>query len=229
MATPSNFNAVMKHLEAAYGTPRRQFGDSVLEQLIATILSQNTSDVNSEKAFDELKRRFPKWEQVMNAEADDIADAIHSGGLARQKAPRIKAVLETVAREHGCLEMDFLNALSDIQATQWLERLPGVGPKTAACVLLFAMGRDAFPVDTHVERICKRLGFVSEKTSIRTLQDWLENQTPIGQHLSWHLLLIEHGRKTCKAQQPKCEICPVRDECNYFRRKKSLQPKRIPI
>jgi len=194
----------------------RETGGPALDQLVGTILSQNTSDVNSGRAFDSLKERFPTWDAVVAASAEDVAATIRCGGLANQKAPRIHNLLEHLMQEKGELSLEFLRELSIPDARAWLLNLPGVGPKTAACVLLFSLQRDVFPVDTHVERICKRVGLVPETASPEGVEALLDEQTPRGMCLEGHLLLIEHGRRICKARSPLCEQCPISDYCDFY-------------
>lgn len=202
-------------LREHYRALAREPGGRALDQLVGTILSQNTSDVNSARAYASLRARFATWETVRLAPIEDIAEAIRCGGLAEQKAPRIKDLLERLERESGQLSLEFLRDLPTADARTWLLRLPGVGAKTAACVLLFALGRDVFPVDTHVERVCKRLGLAPNNASPETIEALLEEQTPPGMCLEGHLLLIEHGRRACRARNPLCEVCPLRRGCDF--------------
>lgn len=207
---------LIEALRRHYGAPTGHSGGDPLAGLIATILSQNTSDVNSSRAFDSLRRRFPTWEEVLRAPVEEIADAIRPGGLADQKAPRIRRILESIAAERGSLTMDFLSAMDDDSAAEYLEELPGVGPKTSACVLLFELGRDVFPVDTHVERVAKRMGLVAGSTPPARIQAMLKDMTPTGMCMEGHLLLIRHGREICRAREPLCRVCPLREDCRYF-------------
>src|SRR5215467_716368 len=137
----------------------------VLDEVVATVLSQHTSDVNSERAFARLKERFPSWEQVTDAPTGEVADAIRCGGIADQKARRIQQILAAISQREGRIDLRRIHDLDDAAALTYLESLPGVGPKTAACVLTFAMGRAAFPVDTHVHRVATRLGWLPAKTA----------------------------------------------------------------
>lgn len=208
---------VDKRLVALYGDKRWRQRAKPLDELILTVLSQHTNDVNRDKAYMELRRRFPKWEQVLDAKVHQIAAAIRSAGLANQKAPRIKAILQKIAdANNGKLDLAFLGTMPIQKALAWLQRLPGVGPKTAACVLLFSFGKPVFPVDTHIYRITKRLGWIEERVSEAKANALLDSVVPDDIKYRLHLNLIEHGRKVCKAQRPRCEICPLTDLCAYF-------------
>jgi endonuclease-3 len=186
-----------------------------LSQLINTILSQNTSDVNRDRAFETLRSRFPTWEHVRAASVAQIEDAIRIGGLAAIKAPRIKAILERIHRERGDLSLDFLVDRPVAEARDWLTSLTGVGHKTASCVLLFAMGKPAFPVDTHVHRVTRRLGLVSLKSSPQRTHQLLETMVAPELYYAMHLNLITHGRRVCKSQRPRCYDCPLEDLCDF--------------
>ena len=188
-----------------------------LSELIFTVLSQNTSDVNRDQAWTRLKERFPTWESVLAADAADIADAIRPGGLANVKAPRIQEALRDIERERGELTLDFLAEMEVGEARRWLTSLNGVGPKTAAIVLLFSLGKPAFPVDTHVHRVSRRLGLIAPKTSREQAHGVLEALLPPAIYYTFHLNLIAHGREVCKAQQPRCAACVLQEHCDYYR------------
>jgi endonuclease-3 len=208
--TPASVVAV---LEAEYGAaPWRPHGDAMAE-LILTVLSQNTSDVNSGRAFTRLLATFPDWKAVMLADVKDVERAIEPGGLAPTKAPRIQAILRQIAGAGSSLDLGFLRKLSPDEARDWLRSLPGVGPKTAACVQLFALGQPALPVDTHVDRVAKRLGLVPQRFSAVQAQELLERQVPSDLMYPFHIQLIKHGRRTCTAQRPECPACPLRQVC----------------
>ena len=179
-----------------------------------TVLSQHTSDTNSGRAFAMLKARFPAWEQVLDAPVEEIAGAIRSGGLADQKAPRIKQILAEIEEREGRLELGRLNELDDQSVDSYLCSLPGVGPKTAACVLVFSMGRTAFPIDTHVHRIVRRLGWIDSKTSADQTHRRLGPQVPPEIRYELHMSLITHGRNVCRAQRPRCRECVLLDFCD---------------
>jgi endonuclease III len=212
-AAPPTPEVVLTRLRERYGTPTPRHTDGPLAELIQTILSQNTSDVNTERAFASLWSRFGTWDAVVHAPVQAIADAIRSGGLAQVKAPRIKAVLEAIQRDRGELSLDFLAGLSVNEARSYLTSLGGVGPKTAACVLMFALGMPALPVDTHVHRVSKRLGLIGPKVSAEAAHQVLEAAIPGDQMYEAHMLLIQHGRVTCKALRPRCDACPLLDVC----------------
>jgi endonuclease-3 len=204
---------VIDRLRCRYGVVARGLALDPLDELIATILSQHTSDVNTERAFASLKRRFPTWEQVVDAQVGDVADAIRSGGLADQKAPRIQRVLREVHDRVGAYDLAELRTWPDDTARDWLETLPGVGPKTAACVLLFSLGRDVLPVDTHVHRVALRLGLIAPGTTAEQAHRRLEPLITSGLRHEAHLLLIRHGRTTCLARRPRCHDCVLLDIC----------------
>ena len=189
----------------------------VIDELVATVLSQHTSDINSERAFAQLKDRFSSWEQVAAAPAGDVADAIRCGGIADQKARRIQQILAAVCEREGRLDLGRLHDLDDVAARTYLESLPGVGPKTAACVLTFAMGRAAFPVDTHVHRVAVRLGWVPASASAVQAHARLRDLVPPDARYDLHLALIAHGRAVCRARRPACEVCVLGLRCDFAR------------
>ena len=204
---------VLNRLRKRYGElvpPRRS---DPLEELILTVLSQHTSDVNAERAFEGLRAAFPSWEGVVRARTHAVADAIRSGGLADTKAPRLQAILREVEERRGTFDLWFLTGLSDAEAREELMSLPGVGPKTAAVVLSFSLGRDAMPVDTHVHRVTKRLGLVPPKVSAEKADRILHELVPEGLRTPLHVALIRLGREICKAPIPRCRVCPLNDIC----------------
>ena len=207
---------VYEHLLGAYGEPEIKEQRDPLDELILTILSQNTSDLNSGRAFQQLVERFPTWEQALAAGPDAIAAAITVGGLANVKAPRIHAILQKLAREQGELSLALLAPMPVDQAREYLLALPGVGPKTAACVLLFSLHKPAMPVDTHVHRVAQRLGLVKQHDSAEESHELLEALLPHHLYYSFHLNVIRHGRQVCAARRPKCEVCPLADICDDF-------------
>lgn len=209
-------------LVEAYGTRHWQQGKHLppLDELVLTILSQHTSDVNSTRAFDDLRRHFSTWADVVAAPVAEVAEAIRSGGLAMQKAPRIQTALRTIYAQHGDYSLDFLADLPLDDARAYLTAINGVGPKTAAIVLLFALGRPALPVDTHVHRVSQRLGLIGPKSSEAQAHTILEPLLQPQQIYTFHIDMITHGRQICKAQRPHCEICPLQHECDYYNKLK---------
>ncbi len=195
-----------------------------LEVLVSTVLSQNTSDVNRDRAYRRLRERFPTWEAVRDGPVEEIAEAIRPGGLAGLKAPRLKEILRAITERRGELSLDFLGQMEVEEAKAWLTSLRGVGPKTAACVLLFALGKPAFPVDTHVHRVSRRLGLIEPGTSAPEAEKILEGLLPPENYYPFHLNLIAHGREICKAPRPLCHICVLAPHCDYFNSSKSESP-----
>jgi endonuclease III len=187
-----------------------------LSELILTILSQHTSDANSFRAFDEMRARFPTWEQVRDTPVEELADAIKSGGLANVKAPRIQEVLRQIGEERGELNLDFLYGMEPEEAKAWLSGFNGVGPKTAACVLMFSCGMPVLPVDTHVFRVSQRLGLVDERSNAEKAHVVLEGLLAPDERYPYHVYTITYGRQVCKAQRPLCEACVVREWCSYY-------------
>jgi len=199
-----------------YGQPARRHRDPV-SALVLTFLSQNTSDVNSHRAFEQLKARYPTWEAVIAAPTEELAETIRSGGLADIKAPRIQAALRRILEERGEFNLDFLADLPLEEAKRWLTSLKGVGPKTAAIVLLFCFGKPIFPVDTHVHRLSRRLGIVPPRASREQTQAAWEALVPAEIYYPLHLNLIAHGRRVCKAGHPRCAICVLQAHCQVGR------------
>ncbi|MFN2184617.1 MAG: endonuclease III domain-containing protein, partial [Anaerolineae bacterium] len=187
-----------------------------VSELVSTILSQNTNDDNRDVAFDRLRSQFPTWQQVRDADTDAVIEAIRPAGLANQKGPRIQEALRRITQERGELELDFLAGWPVQDAKAWLNSINGVGPKTAAIVLLFSLGRPAFPVDTHVHRVTKRLGLIGPNVSREKAHQELERLVPEEAYYPFHLNLIRHGRQICTSRNPKCAQCSLRDLCNYY-------------
>jgi endonuclease III len=188
-----------------------------LDEVVATVLSQHTSDVNSERAFASLKRRFPTWDEVLDAPTEEVAAAIRSGGIANQKAARIQRILAEIERREGRVDLDRLDGVGDDEVEEYLTSLPGVGPKTAACVLLFSMGRAAFPIDTHVHRVTARLGWIPAGASAERAHQLLGRLVPADIRYDLHVGLITHGRTVCRAQRPRCSACVLLDLCPFGR------------
>lgn len=206
---------VMDILESVYGVPEARSVDPV-DLLVMTILSQNTSDINSGRAFDRLKSRFGSYTEILNASEEEIADAIRPGGLADMKAARIRGALERLRRDFGSLDLSPLEKMSAEDARGYLTSIPGIGPKTASVIMLFGFGMPAMPVDTHVYRVSRRIGLVPENASIEEAQRILEEITPREKYLSLHINLIRHGRLVCRARNPLCERCELRGLCRYM-------------
>jgi endonuclease-3 len=187
-----------------------------ISELVSTILSQNTNDVNRDRAFQELRDRFPTWEAVRDADVASIKDAIRTAGLANHKAPAIVRALQHISLERGRLDLSFLRDLPVAEAKAWLTEINGVGPKTAAIVLLFSLGMPAFPVDTHVHRVARRVGLIGPKTSREQAHEVLEDLLPEALYYPFHLNVIRHGRLVCQARQPECARCVLQDLCAYY-------------
>jgi endonuclease-3 len=216
MATPRAaraIRAIVQRLEDAYGPRRWRKRRSGIDGLVQTILSQNTSDVNSTAAFRVLTRRFPRWDAVCDAPKSAIEAAIRSGGLSRIKAPRIKRALQSIRQSRGRLSLDFLARLPLDEAQAFLESIDGVGPKTACCVLMFCYNRPALPVDTHVHRVALRLGLIPPTCSAVAAHEHLGRICPAELVYPFHVLLVEHGRRTCRARNPLCLRCVLADRC----------------
>lgn len=213
--------AIHHRLLKAFGIPEWRIALSPLDELVSTILSQNTNDHNRDLAFYSLKARFPKWEAVRDASSSEVISAIRIAGLANQKGPRIQAVLQQITSERGNLDLSFLKEMQGEDAREWLMRFKGVGPKTAAIVMQFALEKPAFPVDTHIHRVSGRLGLRPEKMTAEQSHQHLAGLFPPAEYGAVHLNLIRLGREICKARKPECPICPVRRWCDYF--KKSYQ------
>lgn len=188
-------------------------GDAVGE-LMHIILTQNTSDANSDRTYAALRKSFSSWDQLAGASPSRIADVIRMGGLADIKAARIIEVLARLKAERGSITLEGIDKLPKGEAFHKLTELPGVGPKTAACVLLFALGVPVFPVDTHVHRVANRLGLVNTKSPAAT-QDRLMPAVPDDITYQLHMNMVTHGRKTCRAQRPRCDECLLAPACGY--------------
>jgi len=187
-----------------------------MDELISTILSQNTNDTNRDRAFNSLKESFPTWEQVRDAEEEQVIETIKTAGLANQKGPRIQDLLRQVTEQRGNLDLEFLSDLSAEEASAWLMGFKGVGPKTSAIVLQFSLGKAAFPVDTHIYRVSGRLGLRPGKMSADRAHAHLAQLFPPKTYYAAHLNIIRLGREICSARNPKCAICPLNDICGYY-------------
>lgn len=217
-AASSAFAAeIHRRLLDAYGEPTWRPYYRPLDELILTFLSQSTSDLNSGRAFEALKARYPTWEAVLEAPVAELAETIRSGGLSQQKAPRIQKALRRILEERGAFELDFLADLPVDEGMRWLTSLEGVGHKTASIVMLFCFNKPAFPVDTHVGRVTRRLGLAGPKESEEKIKGIWEQLVPPTWFYPLHLNLIRHGRELCHAQRPACEVCFLRDICQYYK------------
>lgn len=212
----AKYEPVAAALAEMYGVPQWRKDTPPMDELVNCILSQNTNDTNRDRGYDALKARYPTWQDVVDAPADELIDTIRVAGLANQKGPRIQEVLRIIQAEQGDYNIDFLNDLPLDEAKAWLTSLPGVGPKTAAIVLCFAFGRPAFPVDTHVHRVSRRIGFVPDNTSADKAHPIMEAIVPPDDYYAFHINLIQHGRSICHARNPRCERCPLTEYCDYY-------------
>jgi len=203
-------------LENRYGIPQGEKGGDPLDILIQTILSQNTNDKNRDQAYRRLKSRFPHWEDVLKANRKAVVQAIRPGGLGEQKARYIRGILFWIKRREEKLNLDFLKRMRSEKIQKTMGNLKGVGPKTVHCLLLFGMGREAFPVDTHVLRVGKRLCLIPEKFNAEKAHQWMDPLIPKGKALSLHLNLIRFGRSLCHTRNPKCLRCFLSKECLYY-------------
>ena len=213
--TKRRVRTIRDRLRELYGRPeQRPHGEPVAE-LVRTILSQNTNDTNRDVAYTRLRERFPAWEQVRDAPLDEVEDAIRPGGLAPQKAPRIQAALGEIT-DRGEIDLSWLRDAPREQALEFLVSLPGVGRKTAACVLIFSFGRPEIPVDTHVYRVGGRLGLFPARASFERAHDEMRAITDPADAYELHINLIRHGRAVCRPR-PRCEDCALRRMCPYWR------------
>jgi len=208
---------VYRRLIKYYGEPTWRDVKSPVDELVSTILSQNTADVNRDRAYASLRQRYPTWDKVRRARPAGVIEAIRQAGLAHQKGPRIQNVLNEIVAERGSLDLSFLKDMPVEAARAWLTKHKGVGPKTAAIVLLFALGRPAFPVDTHVYRVTGRIGLRPEKMTVEQAHLYLEKLFPPETYYAAHLNIIRLGREICIARKPACPHCPLKTICNYAR------------
>jgi endonuclease-3 len=206
---------VHEKLLEAFGQPTWRTPLPPVDELISTILSQNTNDINRDRAFKALRAKFPTWERVRDAKTEGVIAAIRPAGLANQKGPRIQQVLRSITEERGNLDLYFLKDLPLEEARTWLTKFNGVGPKTAAIVLCFSLNRPAFPVDTHIYRVTGRIGLRPEKMTVEKAHPYLESLLPSETYYAVHLNLIRLGREICHARTPDCPKCPIRKLCAY--------------
>jgi len=202
-------------LLAFYGEPVWRNPLPAIDELVSTILSQNTNDVNRDRAFDALRAKFPAWEVVRDAKEEEVIEAIRPAGLANQKGPRIQQVLKAITEERGNLDLSFLSEMSVEEARAWLTKFNGVGPKTAAIVLCFSLGMPAFPVDTHIYRVTGRIGLRPERMTVEQAHPHLEALFPPETYYAAHLNLIRLGRELCTARKAMCEKCPIKRLCDF--------------
>ncbi len=203
-------------LETLLGVPTRAGNENVLDSLMLTVLSQNTTDINRDKAFVQLRHRFPTWDDVLNAPVETVEDAIKIAGLGKQKSRTIKNFLVWLQAEYGELSLEFIHDLETTEALELLCQHKGIGIKTACVTLSFACGREVFPVDTHILRISKRLGLVPSNCSAEKAHKVLPPIIPEGKAYPFHMNLIYFGRQICNARKPLCEKCPLTEHCLYF-------------
>ena len=208
---------VHQRLIQVLGKRRRKRPLDPIAQLVSTILSQNTNDTLRDQAFNSLRRRFPTWEQVRDAPTEEVIEAIKIAGLSKQKGPHIQQALRRISEARGELTLDFLREKSVEEAREWLTASKGVGPKTAAIILLFSLGMPAFPVDTHIHRVTKRLGLIPQNASREKAHELLQDLLPPEAYYDFHLNVIRHGREVCQARRPRCELCGLSNLCDYYR------------
>jgi endonuclease-3 len=208
--------AVNERLLEFYGYPRWRKPYPPLDELVSTILSQNTNDINRDRAYKALRAQFPTWEEVRDADEGEVIAAIRSAGLANQKGPRIQKVLREVTSQRGKLSLDFLKELPAEEVIRWLTQFTGVGPKTAAIVTQFSLDKPAFPVDTHIYRVTGRLGLRPASMNVEKAHQHLAGLFPPQGYYAAHLNLIRLGREICRAHHPNCPICPLMEYCDYY-------------
>jgi endonuclease-3 len=211
--SPARVARIRDRLREIYGVPRMKPHGHPIAELILTVLSQSTNDRNRDVAYLRLRGRFELWEQVRDAPVEDVEEAIRPGGISKVKSERIQAILRAISAERGELSLDWLPEVTIAEARDYLTSLPGVGRKTAACVLLFAYGMHDVPVDTHVSRVGMRLGLLRTGAPFQELHDQMLALTPPGQELELHVNLLRHGRRTCHARSPACDQCALARMC----------------
>ncbi|MFB3887558.1 MAG: endonuclease III [Thermodesulfobacteriota bacterium] len=206
---------IARFLEGRFGVPLGKKRGDPMETLIETILSQNTNDRNRDRAYERLKAGFPSWEDILGARERAIIRAIRPGGLAGQKARRIREILRWVNKREGKISLSFLRKMDSDEIKKTIGGLKGIGPKTVHCLLLFGLGREAFPVDTHILRVGKRTGLIPERMNAEKAHQWMAPLVPKGKARSLHLNLIRFGREICRAKNPQCEVCFLARECAF--------------
>jgi endonuclease-3 len=216
--------AIDRLLVEKYGKKIFKGGTDPLTELVRTILSQNTNDTNRDRAFKSLKMSFPDWHRLADAPAAEIAASIKVAGLAEIRAARILKLLKAIYRERHEYSLDFLSSWPDNDIKNYLLRLEGIGPKTAACVMAFSLGRNVMPVDTHVYRVSRRLGIIPSEMNVNAAHEYFAKMSNVISLYQFHLNLIAHGRLVCHSQKPACGGCFLRDYCNFYRQHKSRKP-----
>ena len=211
-------------LTRVYGRQDPPECDDPLDTLVETILSQNTTDINSHRSFLALKKEYPSWDRLLGEKRSKVSSVIRSGGLPDIKAERILGALEFIKGSTGSLGLEFLRDMTPSQADAWLAQMKGVGPKTRSIVLLFSLGMPAFPVDTHVHRVSGRLGLIGPRTSREQAQADLARLVPPSEFYNFHINLIEHGRAVCRARNPRCSSCQLSRSCDFYQGSKRTQP-----
>jgi len=207
---------IIAALEQRFGTPQQVSKLDPLSNLVLTILSQNTNDKNRDQAYQSLRTAFPTWEEVMQAPVEAIESAIRPGGLAKQKSIRIKNILQWIHQKYGALNLDALCTMHPEQAIETFTQLKGIGVKTISVVLMFSCGVDIFPVDTHVHRICRRIGFVPATATAEKTFWLMQPVVPKGKSFAFHINLLKLGRTICLARKPRCPECPINQHCDYY-------------
>ncbi|MFV1956157.1 MAG: endonuclease III [bacterium] len=220
MQTSFNPTSLRNQLRKQFGIPEKRSKRPVLDELIMTVLSQNTTDVNRDRAYRALRNRYSTWEDALRGNIGDLEEAILPAGLGPTKSVRIMQILKRACEEGNCSGFDKLNTMSREDARSFLLSLPGVGPKTAACVLLFSCDIPAFPVDTHVFRVCGRLGLLPENAGREKAHDVAEEFFPEADYLEVHLNIIKLGRTVCRPKNPLCTKCPLSGKCVYWNKLK---------
>jgi len=213
-ALRSKVRSVDRLLEKEYGVPKHRRIDP-LDELILTILSQNTNDRNRDRAYTAMRQAFPTWRDVMTAPRAKLEKVLKPGGLAKTKSGRIQKILRSIA-QRGSLNLNYLRRLPTEDVETILQSFDGVGPKTARCVLLFSLGREAFPIDTHIFRVLKRLGIIPPRMTPGKAHEYVPQLVPDGRSYALHLNLIAHGKAVCNARNPACTICVIRSHCAYY-------------
>jgi endonuclease-3 len=215
MENRARIKHIVKALEKHFGVPEWSGKEDPLDGLILTVLSQSTNDRNRDTAYRALRERFSTWEDVMESSTKEIAEAIRPAGLSNQKSVRIKDILKWIHTTYGSLNLDFLCTMDTEEVFDTFIKLKGVGVKTISVVLMFHCGVDIFPVDTHVHRLCRRIGLVPDNSTAEKTHYLMQPDVPNGKSYSLHMNFLKLGRTICQARTPKCDICPIKSHCNY--------------